>query len=57
MFLGNLGRLFTVFVEISGDYMFAISICLASLLNGTILGQYFVYWGNGAKDKKDKKDK
>ena len=44
--LGNLGRLFTVFVEIKEDYMFVISVVLASLLNGIILAQFFIYWNN-----------
>lgn len=49
--LGNLGRLFTVFVEIKEDYLFAISVVLASLLNATILAQFFVYWNNTNMEK------
>lgn len=48
---GNLGRMFTVFVEIRDDYMFAISICLATILNSTILALFFVYWNNTIKEK------
>lgn len=44
VFMGNLARLFTVLVEISHDYIFAFSVLLATLLNGTILLQFFVYW-------------
>lgn len=44
--MGNLGRLFTVLVEINEDYMFLASVLLAVGLNGTILGQFFLYWGN-----------
>jgi len=49
--LGNLGRVFTVFVEIKEDYMFALSTVLATVLNGTIFVQFFVYWNNTHKEK------
>lgn len=49
--LGNLGRLFTVFVEIKEDYLFAISVVFASLLNATIFAQFFVYWNNTNMEK------
>mgnify|MGYP006872390768 FL=1 len=57
MFVGNLGRLFTVLVEINEDYMFLASILLAVGLNGTILGQFFLYWGNRKSNVEGKKEK
>jgi len=55
--VGNLGRLFTVLVEINEDYMFLASILLAVGLNGTILGQFFLYWGNRKSNVEGKKEK
>jgi len=55
IFLGNLGRLFTVFVEIGNDYMFALSIILATTLNGTVLAQFFIYWNNTKRLKEKQK--
>ena len=57
VFLGNVGRLFTVLVEISHDYMFAISIILASILNGTILIQFFIYRKGDKLESEGKKNK
>ena len=39
--------------------MFAISICLATFLNGTILVQFFLYWDKSKKSpaKKQVKEK
>ena len=49
--LGNVNRLFTVLVEASDDYLYAISIISTFILNCVIIVQFFVYWNNSAKLK------
>lgn len=44
--LGNLGRLFTVLVEIGDDYLFVFSVILAFILNSTIVAQFFIFWNS-----------
>ena len=50
VFAGNLARLFTIFVEVD-DYLFAASVMIATILNGTVIVQFIMYWNNRVIDK------
>ena len=50
---GNLGRLYTVIMEISEDYLFLYSVLIAFALNSFIVIQFFIYWNSDKEKVKD----
>ena len=50
-FLGSLTRLGTVLFE-TDDYLYKLQFIISTLLNATLLGQFFLYWNNSCISKK-----
>ena len=52
LFLGCVVRIATTWIE-TGDLLTVVNYIIATVLNGTILGQILYYGGKAAAEKKD----
>ena len=56
MFLGNISRMGTAFVEVAHDWLFGLSTVQAFLFNAYIVSCFFIFGAKKEEKIKDKKN-